>query len=68
MAERINVGTTAYAAGNAIQAGVDAAISSLRYDRAVAKQRAALAVIHDELLRRARVRVAQRNIRVLLDL
>ena len=64
MAERINVSNTAFAAGNAISAGVDAAISSLRYDRAVAKQRAALAVIHDELLRRARSRVALANLRI----
>ena len=68
MGERINVATTAYAAGGAIQAGVNAAVASLRYDRAIATQRASLATIHDAFLERARVQVAQRNIRILLDL
>lgn len=68
MGERINVSTTAAATGAAISAGVGAAVASLRYDRALASQRQSLAVIHDELLRRARVRVAQRNIRIILGL
>ncbi|RYB03563.1 hypothetical protein [Lichenibacterium ramalinae] len=68
MSERINVGVAAYAAGAAIQAGVNAAVASIRYDRARASQRASLATIHDAFLERARVQVAQRNIRILLDL
>ena len=68
MAERINVGATAAATGNAIRAGVGAAIASLRYDRAIASQRNSLAAIHDLFLERARERVAVRNVRIILGL
>ena len=68
MSERINIGVTAAAFGGAIQAGVGAAAASLRYDRAIASQRQSLAVIHDVFLERARVQVAQRNIRIILGL
>ena len=68
MSERINVGNTAYAFGNAIQAGSNAAVASIRYDRAIASQRESLAVIDEALLTRARSRVAKRNLRILLGL
>ena len=68
MSEKINVGVTASAFGNAIQAGTNAAVASLRYDRAIVSQRASLATIHDAFLTRARSRVAVADIRTILGL
>ncbi len=68
MSERINVATTAYATGAAIQAGVGAAVASLRYDRARASQRRSIAVIDDALLQDARSRVALANLRIRMGL
>ena len=68
MSERINVANTAYASGAAIQAGVNAAVTSLRYDRAIARQAAAMNRLYQHELERARVRVAQANIRIILGL
>ena len=68
MSERMNIGATAAATGNAIQAGVGAAVASLRYDRAIASQRNSLAVIDEALLTRARSRGALANLRIRLGL
>ena len=52
MSERINVGNTAAAFGGAIQAGTNAAVASIRYDRAIVSQLQSLATIDAVLLRR----------------
>ena len=68
MSERINVGTTAYAVGSAIQAGTAAAVASIRYDRAIAREADALARFDSVVRDDARAAVARRNLRFLLGL
>ena len=68
MSERINVGATAVAFGGAIQAGVGAAVTSLRYDRAVARQAAAMDRLYQHTLATERSRIVARNLRIRLGL
>ena len=68
MSERINVGATSTDFGNAIQAGTNAAVASIRYDRANARQANALGRFDAIVREDARASVARRNLKAMLGI